>query len=65
MKAIAVIIFYEVLPYDIMPAKLLGLVGYIDDTLIILLVLIFAVGKVGLQFYTHKYWNDSNNTFYS
>lgn len=52
LKALAVIIFYEVLPYDILPAKLLGSsIGCIDDTIFILLVLGFAIGKVGIQFY--------------
>ena len=54
IKAIAVIIFYEVLPYDILPAKLLGSFGYIDDTLVVLLVLGFAIGKIGLQFYRNS-----------
>lgn len=55
LKALAVIFFYEILPYDILPAKLLGSsVGCIDDTLVILLVLGFAVGKVGLQFYRNQ-----------
>lgn len=54
LKAIAVIVIYEILPYDVLPAKLLGSVGYIDDTLVILLVIGFAVGKVGLQFYSNN-----------
>ena len=55
LKAVAVIIFYMILPYDVLPAKLLGSsVGCIDDTLVILLVLGFAVSKVGLQFYRNN-----------
>jgi uncharacterized membrane protein YkvA (DUF1232 family) len=55
LKAVAVIIFYLILPYDILPAKLLGSsVGCIDDTIVIFLVLGFAISKLGLQFYRNN-----------
>jgi len=54
LKALGAIILYNVLPYDIMPASMLGSIGYVDNTLVILLFLAFAVGQAALQYYTHR-----------
>jgi uncharacterized membrane protein YkvA (DUF1232 family) len=54
LKALAAIILYHVLPYDIMPASMLGSVGYVDNTLVVVLFLAFAVGQAGLQYYAHN-----------
>lgn len=54
LKTLGAIILYQILPYDIMPASLLGSVGYVDNTLVIILFLAFAVGQAALQYYTHN-----------
>lgn len=51
VKAIIAIVIYHILPYDIMPSSLLGSVGYVDNTLVIVLLLAFAIGQAGLKFY--------------
>ena len=51
LKAISAVVLYTLLPYDLMPASLLGSAGYIDNTVIILGILAFAIGQAGLQYY--------------
>lgn len=53
LKAVVAIFVYQLLPYDIMPSALLGSVGYVDNTLVIVVVLAFALGQAGLQFYVN------------
>jgi uncharacterized membrane protein YkvA (DUF1232 family) len=53
LKAVVAIVVYQLLPYDIMPSALLGSVGYVDNTLVIVVVLAFALGQAGLQFYVN------------
>ncbi len=48
LKVVFAIMLYQIVPVDIMPVSLLGSVGYIDNTIVILVGLAFAVGKVGL-----------------
>ena len=54
IKAIILIIVYEILPYDIMPTSLLGSVGYVDNVAIIVVVLAFAIGQAGLKYYAQR-----------
>jgi uncharacterized membrane protein YkvA (DUF1232 family) len=54
LKAFAAIVVYFILPYDLMPASLLGSVGYVDNTLVFLLVLGLAIGQAGLQYYISR-----------
>lgn len=51
LKAISAVIIYNILPVDLMPTALLGSAGYIDNTVIALGVLAFAIGQAGLQYY--------------
>lgn len=54
LKAMGAIVVYQFLPYDIMPSSLLGSVGYVDNTLVVVLLLAFAVGQAGLQYYINN-----------
>lgn len=47
--AIAMIIYF-MLPVDIMPTSAFGVVGYIDNVVVLIAVGLFAVGKIGLSF---------------
>ena len=45
-----------------MPSSLLGSAGYIDNTVIIVGVLAFAIGQAGLQYYIlNEWWFKINN----
>ena len=51
LKAISAVIIYNILPVDLMPTALLGSAGYIDNTMVAIGVLAFAIGQAGLQYY--------------
>lgn len=54
LKGVGAIVLYQFLPYDLMPVSLLGSVGYVDNTAVIVLVTVFALGQAGLQFYINR-----------
>jgi RING finger protein 170 len=43
-------IFYIMIPVDFMPASVFGLLGYIDNAVVLLAAGLYAVGKIGLEF---------------
>jgi uncharacterized membrane protein YkvA (DUF1232 family) len=51
---IFIIIVYILVPFDLLPEKMLGVVGYIDDFLFILLILVFVLTLAAMQYYRNQ-----------
>jgi uncharacterized membrane protein YkvA (DUF1232 family) len=45
------IVLYVLLPFDLLPEKVLGFIGFIDDILFILYITLFMMTLVGLRYY--------------
>ncbi len=45
------VIFYLILPIDILPESLMGAIGFIDDIFIALILASYVITIVGIQFY--------------
>jgi len=42
------------MPFDLLPEQVLGLIGYIDDFLFILLILVFVLTLAAMQYYRNN-----------
>lgn len=42
------------MPFDLLPEKVLGMIGYIDDFLFILLILVFVLTLAAMQYYRNN-----------
>ena len=49
-----VIIVYVLMPFDLIPERFLGIIGYIDDLLFILLVFTFLLTVAAVQYYRQQ-----------
>ena len=49
-----IIIVYILMPFDLLPEQVLGLIGYIDDFLFILLILVFVLTLAAMQYYRNN-----------
>lgn len=51
--AIGVFIYFTI-PYSLLTTSSFGVVGYLDDALIAVVVMAFAVGKIGLNYFANR-----------
>ena len=50
LKVTVAVIFYFMLPVDVLPTSSFGLLGYVDNFAVLLTAALFTLGKVGLNF---------------
>ena len=48
LRSLFLIIFYFLMPFDLIPERLFGVVGLLDDVLIGLVILMFAIAAFGM-----------------
>lgn len=56
IRLIFILGFYVISPLDILPESVMGVIGFIDDLLIILIVTSYVVTMVALQYYRAQRW---------
>ena len=49
-------IIYILLPFDLIPERLFGVVGFIDDIMIFLVIISFALAAFGVIYIRHNRW---------
>ena len=51
MRLIFMAVFYLILPFDFLPESVVGVVGFIDDLLIFMILASYVVTIVAVQYY--------------
>jgi RING finger protein 170 len=50
IRLLLIIIFYVLLPFDLLPERVMGIFGYIDDALIAIIIFLFFVAIVAIRY---------------
>ena len=56
MRLIFMAVFYLILPFDFLPESVVGVVGFIDDLLIFMILASYVVTIVAVQYYRAHHW---------
>lgn len=50
IRFLLIVIFYILLPFDLLPERVMGIFGYLDDALVAIIIFLFFVAMVAIRY---------------
>lgn len=50
IRFLLIVIFYILLPFDLIPERVVGIFGYLDDALVAIIIFLFFVAMVAIRY---------------